>query len=235
MQGWTVVFDLDGTLVDTAPDLAEATNHVLSTLGLERINELQIRPFVGHGALAMIDGAVKAHGRKRSERELHDLFEVFILYYTAHLADYSVPYPHVIDTLDRLKAEGATLAVCTNKMEMQARAVLEAMKLDHYFSALTGRDSLGAYKPDPLHLTRTIARAGGVPHASIMIGDSETDIKTAKAARVPIVAVSFGYSVDPVASFGPDAIIDDYRLLPDALQTFLGAPVSMSERGSRST
>jgi phosphoglycolate phosphatase len=226
MQGWTIVFDLDGTLIDTAPDLAEATNHVLSTLGLDRINELEIRPFVGHGALAMIDGAVKAHGRKLSERELHDLFEVFIVYYSAHIADYSVPYPHVIATLEGLKARGATLAVCTNKMEAQARAVLETMKLDHYFSALTGRDSLGAYKPDPRHLTGTIARAGGRPETSIMIGDSETDIKTAKAAEIPIVAVSFGYSVDPVASFGPDAIIDDYRHLPRAIERFLGTAVS---------
>ncbi|MBY0559387.1 HAD family hydrolase [Hyphomicrobium sp.] len=235
MQGWTIVFDLDGTLIDTAPDLAEATNHVLATLGLDRINELEIRPFVGHGALAMIEGAVKAHGRKLSERELHDLFEVFIVYYSAHIADYSVPYPHVIATLEGLKARGAALAVCTNKMETQARAVLETMKLDHYFSALTGRDSLGAYKPDPRHLTGTIALAGGRPETSIMIGDSETDIKTAKAASIPVVAVSFGYSVDPVASFGPDAIIDDYRHLPRAIETFLGSAVSMSEPGSRST
>ncbi|CAA2140353.1 HAD family hydrolase [Hyphomicrobium sp. ghe19] len=226
MQGWTIVFDLDGTLIDTAPDLAEATNHVLATLGLDRINELEIRPFVGHGALAMIEGAVKAHGRKLSQRELHDLFEVFIVYYSAHIADYSVPYPHVIATLEGLKARGATLAVCTNKMEAQARAVLKTMKLDHYFSALTGRDSLGAYKPDPRHLTGTIALAGGRPETSIMIGDSETDIKTAKAASIPVVAVSFGYSVDPVASFGPDAIIDDYRHLPRAIETFLGTSVS---------
>ncbi len=226
MKGWTAVFDLDGTLVDTAPDLAEATNHVLSTLGLERVNELEIRPFVGHGALAMIDGAVKAHGRKLSERELHDLFEVFIVYYSAHLADYSAPYPHVIAALDGLKADGATLAVCTNKMEVQALAVLKAMKLDHYFAAVTGRDSLGAYKPDPRHLTGTIARAGGEPGKSIMIGDSETDIKTAKAAHIPIVAVSFGYSVDPVQSFGPDAIIDDYRHLPAAIEKFAGTSVN---------
>jgi phosphoglycolate phosphatase len=226
MNGWTIVFDLDGTLVDTAPDLAEATNHVLSTLGLERVNELEIRPFVGHGALAMIDGAVKAHGRKLSERELHDLFEVFIVYYSAHIADRSVPYPHIVAALDALKAEGATLAVCTNKMEAQARSVLEALKLDHYFAALTGRDSLRAYKPDPQHLIGTIALAGGRPDKSIMIGDSETDIKTAKAARIPVVAVSFGYSVDPVLSFGPDAIIDDYRDLRAAIGKFAGTPVN---------
>lgn len=225
MKGWTIVFDLDGTLIDTAPDLAEATNHVLSTLGLDRINEMEIRPFVGHGALAMIDGAVKAHGRTLSERELHDLFEVFLVHYTAHVADRSVPYPHIVSVLDGLKAEGATLAVCTNKMEAQARAVLDALELSSYFSALTGRDSLGTYKPDPRHLTGTIALAGGQPGKSIMIGDSETDIKTAKAAQVPVVAVSFGYSVDPVLSFGPDAIIDDYRHLRDALGKLAGLPV----------
>ena len=226
MKDWTIVFDLDGTLVDTTPDLAEATNHVLSTLGLERVNEMEIRPFVGHGALAMIDGAVKSHGRKLSERELHDLFEVFLVYYTAHIADRSVPYPHIVAALEGLKAEGATLAVCTNKMEAQARAVLGALKLDGYFSALTGRDSLGAYKPDPRHLTGTIALAGGRPDKSIMIGDSETDIKTAKAAHVPVVAVSFGYSVDPVLSFGPDIIIDDYNDLRGAIGKLAGVPVN---------
>jgi len=226
MKDWTIVFDLDGTLVDTAPDLAEATNHVLETLGLARVNELEIRPFVGHGALAMIDGAVKSHGRTLPERELHDLFEVFLTYYGAHIADRSIPYPNVIPTLEALRSSGATLAVCTNKIEFQARRVLEELKLDAYFSALTGRDTLGSYKPDPRHLTGTIALAGGQPDKSIMVGDSETDIRTAKAARVPIVAVSFGYSVDPVASFGPDAIIDDYKDLSAALTKFSGKAVN---------
>lgn len=226
MKDWTIVFDLDGTLVDTAPDLAEATNYVLKTLGLERVNELEIRPFVGHGALAMIDGAVKAHGRTLPERELHDLFEVFIAYYTAHIADRSMPYPNIIPTLEALRSSGATLAVCTNKIELQARRVLEELKLDGYFSALTGRDSLGSYKPDPRHLTGTIARAGGQPETSIMVGDSETDIRTAKAARIPIVAVSFGYSVDPVASFGPDAIIDDYKDLGAIIAKFAAKTVN---------
>jgi phosphoglycolate phosphatase len=223
MQGWTIVFDLDGTLIDTAPDLAEATNHVLSTLGLERVNELEIRPFVGHGALAMIEGAVKSHGRKLSERELHDLFEVFLAHYTAHIADHSAPYPHLTETLDALKADGATLAVCTNKLEAQARAVLAALKLDGYFPVLTGRDTLPVYKPDPGHLTGTIARAGGDVARSIMVGDSETDIKTARAAHVPVIAVSFGYSVDPVQSFGPSAVIDDYRDLRAAIRKLASA------------
>jgi phosphoglycolate phosphatase len=110
-------------------------------------------------------------------------------------------------------------------LEAQARAVLEALKLDSYFTALTGRDSLHAYKPDPQHLIGTIALADGRPDKSIMIGDSETDIRTAKAAHVPVVAVSFGYSVDPVQSFGPDAIIDDYSHLRAAIGKLAGTPV----------
>jgi len=226
MKGWTVVFDLDGTLVDTAPDLAEATNYVLKTLGLARVNELEIRPFVGHGALAMIEGAIKSHGRKLSDGELHDLFDTFLAYYSAHIADRSVPYPNVVATLDALRRNGATLAVCTNKIELQARAVLEALNLDGYFAALTGRDSLGSYKPDPRHLTGTIARAGGTAERAIMVGDSETDIRTAKAAKIPIIAVSFGYSVEPVSSYGPDAIVDDYRDFGAAVEKFAGCTLN---------
>lgn len=226
MQGWTIVFDLDGTLVDTAPDLAEATNYVLTTLGLDRVSELEIRPFVGRGALAMIDGAAKVHGRKLSKRELHDLFEVFIVHYTSNIAARSAPYPGAIEVLETLKNEGASLAVCTNKIEVHARALLNALCIEHYFSAVTGRDSLGAYKPDPKHLTGTIALAGGAAQSAIMVGDSETDIRTAKAAQVPIVAVSFGYSTDPVQSYGPDAVVHDFLSLPQALRKLVGAPVS---------
>ena len=161
MKGFTVVFDLDGTLVDTAPDLAEATNQVLATLGLERVSELEIRPYVGHGALAMIDAAVKSHGRTLTEPELYELFEVFLAYYSANIAVRSAPYANIVTALEALRSEGATLAVCTNKIEIQARQVLKAFKLDDYFSALTGRDSLGVSKPDPKHLTGTIALAGG--------------------------------------------------------------------------
>ena len=226
MKGFTVVFDLDGTLVDTAPDLAEATNQVLATLSLERVSELEIRPYVGHGALAMIDAAVKSQGRTLTEPELYKLFEVFLAYYSANIAVRSAPYANIVTALEALRSEGATLAVCTNKIEIQAREVLKAFKLDDYFSALTGRDSLGFSKPDPKHLTGTIALAGGRSDAAIMIGDSETDIRTAKAAHVPIIAVSFGYSVDPVASFGPDEIIDDYRDLHAVVKRLARTSVS---------
>jgi phosphoglycolate phosphatase len=207
MRGWTLVFDLDGTLVDTAPDLAAATNHVLSTIGLNAVDERSIRPIVAHGALAMVKHAAEAQGRLLSERELYDLFEVFIHHYAANLSLSSRPYPDVITALDGFRAAGATLAVCTNKLEAHARALLGDLAMTDYFAAITGRDSIGAYKPDARHYTGTVALAGGTVERSIMIGDSETDIATARAAGVPVVAVTFGYSTTPVANYAPDRLI----------------------------
>lgn len=213
MRDWTVVFDLDGTLVDTAPDLAAATNHVLAQLGLQPVREADVRPFVGHGALVMIEQAAASRGRTFTQDELYRLFEVFIAYYTANISGSSKPYDGAIAALEHLSAQGVTLAVCTNKIEAHARSLLSELGMLRYFSALTGRDSLAVYKPDPGHLTGTIARANGTARKSIMVGDSETDIKTAQAAGIPVVAVDFGYSVEPVASFGPTLVISHYREL----------------------
>ncbi len=226
MKGWTIVFDLDGTLIDTAPDLAAATNHVLRTLSLSPVNESDIRPFVGNGALAMIDGAARAQGRNLSERELHDLFEVFVLHYADNIAVDSKPYPGIVEAMEQLRSQGATLAVCTNKIERHARAVIDALGLADFFAAIAGRDTLGAYKPDPRHLTGTIAQAGGNVETALMVGDSETDIKTAKAANVPVVAVSFGYSIEPVALYRPDIVIDSFSELNPALRALAGSRVS---------
>lgn len=220
MHGWTLVFDLDGTLVDTAPDLAASTSHVLARYGLPAVDASEIREFVGHGALAMIRGALFAHGRTLDDDTLMDLFEVFITHYAANIAVSSRPYPGVIPALEMFAASGARLAVCTNKIEAHARLLLDELDMTRHFSAITGRDSLGASKPDPRHLTGTIALARGEAARAVMIGDSETDIATAKAARIPVVAVDFGYSVDPVATFTPDAIISHYDELEAAVRRF---------------
>lgn len=217
MHGWTLVFDLDGTLVDTAPDLAAATNHILERFDLPAVDEKEIRHFVGHGALAMIRGALAAHGRSVNEDDMADLFESFLAYYGANIAVKSRPYPGIIAQLDALSAQGARLAVCTNKIELHARMLLDALDMSRHFEALTGRDTLGACKPDPRHLTGTIDLAHGQIERAIMIGDSETDIATAKAALVPVVAVNFGYSVEPVTTFAPDIIISHFDELPAAL------------------
>ena len=226
MQNWTLVFDLDGTLVDTAPDLVAATNHVMARLGLRDVSETSIRPFVGHGALAMVERAAASQGRDLGKQELHDLFEVFIAHYIANIAELSRPYAGVIAALDVCVDEGAKLAVCTNKIEAHARALLHELDMTRYFGAIAGRDSLHVCKPDPGHLVGTIALAGGQLAKSIMIGDSETDVRTAKSAKIPVIAVDFGYSAEPVASFAPDAVISDYRDLAAVIRKLGGCPVS---------
>ncbi len=223
MRGWTLVFDLDGTLVDTAPDLAAATNHVLARAGLAPINETEILPFVGHGAMKMIERALAAHGRSASEREFREHFDCFIAHYRANIAVRSRPYPGVIEALTSFEKYGATLAVCTNKMEAHARALLDELDMSKHFSALTGGDSLGVSKPNPKHLTGTIALAKGSAKRSIMIGDSETDIRTAQAAGIPVIAVNFGYSAEPVGSFAPDIVIGHYDELREAISGLTAA------------
>ena len=217
MHGWTLVFDLDGTLVDTAPDLAAATNYVLKSRGLQPIADKVILPHVGQGALKMIEQAMAAHGEVLPQKELYDLFELFIVYYAANISVRSRPYDGVIAALNTFGAQGAKLAVCTNKLESHARALLKALDMTRHFAAITGRDSLGAYKPDPRHLAGTIALAGGNAGNAVMIGDSETDILTAKAANIPVVAVDFGYSIEPVSSFKPDIVISHFDELAAAL------------------
>ena len=233
MRDWTLVFDLDGTLVDTAPDLAAATNHVLAQIGLAPVNEAEIRPFVGHGALVMIEQAAAAHGRHLQGQDLYNLFEVFLRYYERNIAVTSKPYDGVIAALEKLRRDGAKLAVCTNKIEAHAKALLADLDMTRLFSAITGRDTLAVFKPDPGHLTGTIALAAGTSAKAIMIGDSETDIRTAKAAHIPVVAVTFGYSVEPVASFAPDAIIAHYDELEGVLAELTACVASTSARGSR--
>lgn len=228
MRGTTIVFDLDGTLIDTAPDLAAATNHVMSRLGLASVDEREILPFVGHGALKMIEQAARAHGRTLDERELYDLFEIFLLHYADNIAVHSRPYAGVEEALSQLKDQGAALAVCTNKIERHARQVISELGLGKYFSVITGRDTLGVYKPDPGHLTQTIALAGGLKDRAVMVGDSETDIKTAKAAGVPVIAVTFGYSIEPVATFAPDITIEHYRELIPAISRLMPSPSAAS-------
>jgi phosphoglycolate phosphatase len=214
----TLVFDLDGTLVDTAPDLVAATNHVLATLGRAPACEAALRPAVSHGALAMIRTGLGAQCADWPESELYPLFDTFIAHYEAHIATASRPFPGLIAALDRAAEAGHILAVCTNKQERHARQLLTALGLETRFAAITGRDTFAVYKPDPGHLTGTIALAGGLPGRAVMVGDSGTDIATARAARIPVIAVSFGYTDRPIEDFAPDIVIDHYDAFDSALK-----------------
>ena len=215
MRDLTIVFDLDGTLVDTAPDLVAAANHVLGHVGLPPVDAQTLRPYIGHGARVMIERATAV--AKLSEAEHERLLERFLDYYSANIAVDSRPFEGAVDALERFKAAGAKLAVCTNKREGMSRLLLDALDLSRFFSAIAGRDTLPNSKPHPGHLLGTIDLAGGDPSRAVMIGDSNVDIATAKAANVPVIAVSFGYTDTPIAEFEPDAVIDHYRELEPAI------------------
>lgn len=221
MNDLTIVFDLDGTLVDTAPDLIAATNHVLNHMGLPAVAEEELRPWIGHGAQYMVERAIGPSAARLSAPERAKLLERYLDYYGRNIAVGSRPFEGSVDALKRLAEQGAKLAVCTNKMEGMSRTLLDALDLSRYFAAVAGRDTLSAFKPDPDHLLGTIRLAGGKPERAVMIGDSKVDIATAKAAGVPVIAVSFGYTDTPVGALEPDAVIDHYRELEPAIAALI--------------
>lgn len=218
-----IVFDLDGTLVDTAPDLMRATNHVLATLGRPPISLEQVRVFVGHGARALISRGCAATGDPVDPRALETLYQEFVIFYAENIAEGSVPFPGLIPFLDRCLAGGIALGVCTNKLESLSVKLLEELGMDRYFGAIVGPDTLGIAKPDPRPYRETLRRLGGGEWQSLMVGDSETDIRTARAAGVPVVAVPFGYTSRPVAEFGPDHLIAHYDELWDVVTGIFAA------------
>jgi phosphoglycolate phosphatase len=213
----TIVFDLDGTLVDTAHDLLTTLNTVLAAEGMASVSVEKWIGMVGSGARVMLEAAFASEGRALTPEKLDALLRQYMGLYDQHIADASRPYPGAEDALDRLSADGWLLAVCTNKYEAPARKLLTVLGLAGRFAAITGQDTFGFRKPDPRHLTETVRLAGGDPARAIMVGDSATDIDTAKAARLPVVAVSFGYSPVPVAELGPTRVIQRFAELPEAI------------------
>ncbi len=219
----TIVFDLDGTLIDTAPDLIDTLNVVFEREGLPPLAFDTARNLIGGGAKTMILRGVQLEGRVLAPGRLEELFADFIAHYTDHIADRSRPFPGLIEALDDLTARGARLAVCTNKLEGLSLLLLQQLKLADRFEAICGQDTFGIQKPDPEVLRRTIAAAGGDPRRAIMVGDSATDIRTARAAGIPVVAVDFGYSDKPVAEYEPDRLISHFAELPGSIAAIFSA------------
>jgi phosphoglycolate phosphatase len=213
----TIVFDLDGTLIDTAPDLIDTLNITLQQEGLRPLAFADARPMIGGGARRMIEQALAAEGRTTVKADLDRMFASFIEYYAAHIADRSRPFPRLEETLDDLTAAGHGLAVCTNKLEWLAVKLLKTLGLAERFAAICGQDTFKVQKPNPEILLGTIRKAGGEPKQAVMVGDSGTDIRTARAANVPVVAVDFGYAEAPIATLKPDRIISSYAELPSAI------------------
>ena len=212
-----MIFDLDGTLVDTAPDLIDSLNYAIAAAGLAPTTYDDLKHLVGHGARVMIKRAFALRNRELPENELEPLYERFLSHYLEQMPGQSVPYPGIVAALDRLKDAGFTLAVCTNKTTVLALPLLEKLGLSHYFAATTCGDTFEWRKPDARHILGTIEKAGGELASSVMVGDSLNDIASAKNAQIPSVGVTFGYTDVPMAELAPDVIIDSYDELDAAL------------------
>jgi phosphoglycolate phosphatase len=221
MAARTIIFDLDGTLIDTAPDLVDTLNVIFLREGLPPVPYATARNLIGGGARTMLARGIAVEGIAVAPEKLERLFTDFIAHYSEHFADRSRPFRGLTEALDALAAGGARFAVCTNKLERLSVLLLKALKLVDRFAAICGQDTFGIQKPDPEMLRRTVAAAGGsLPH-SIMIGDSATDIRAARAAGIPVIAVDFGYSERPVSEFAPDRIISHFERLPAAIADVL--------------
>lgn len=219
----TVVFDLDGTLVDTAPDLIDTLNVVFAREGLPPVPYEAARTMIGGGARRMIERGLTLDGRAFAAAEIDRLFADFIAHYGEHVADRSRPFPGLDAALDQLAARGCHFAVCTNKLEWLSRRLLDALGMSARFEAICGQDTFAIQKPNPEILRRTIAQAGGDSARAVMVGDSGTDIDTARAAGIPVVAVDFGYTETPVAELRPDRLISHFDMLPAAVLDLMPA------------
>jgi phosphoglycolate phosphatase len=226
LNGATIVFDLDGTLVDTAPDLIRATDHALASIGLPPADPVLLRDKISFGAKRMIEAGLAQHQTDADDARIERLHHAFLLHYESNIADTSRPFPGVIEVLHALRADGARLAVCTNKSEPMAKSLLNALKMDILFDAIAGLNTLPVSKPHPGHVLGTIELAGGDRRSAVMVGDSENDVTAAKAAGVPVAGFIHGYTEQPVQTFGPDVVFGAYTELPGLIRALLGRPSS---------
>lgn len=210
------IFDLDGTLIHSLPDLVVAINHILAAEGRDPVTEAELGPMVGDGAHTLVERAFAARGGLPGP-DVAPYLERFLAFYEANATVLTRPFPHVVDTLARLKAAGVLLAVCTNKPTGATHEILRALELDHFFAVVVGGDDTPALKPNPAHIDTVLDRLGVSRDEAVMVGDSINDVLAAKGARVPCIVVGFGYSRTPVAELGADLVVDDFAIIGDAI------------------
>lgn len=217
----TIVFDLDGTLVDTAPDLVRALNETLDLEGLPRAKLDVVRRMVGQGARVLIERAAGLSGVTFSAPRLDQLTQAFIEFYRADIARLSQPFPGAVDAMDALAAHGAKLAVCTNKRTDLSVQLLDALNLSQRFSAIVGADAVTQRKPHPEHYQAAVTRVGGTVRRSVMVGDTAADVGAARGANAPVVVVRFGYCDIDAERLGADVLIDRFSELAPVCRRLL--------------
>lgn len=214
----TIVFDIDGTLIDTAPDLTNALNHALAVRGHTPVPAACVREAVGRGARVMIEQALRLTGTSGDPDEM---LPDFLAHYEANIAEESRLFPGALAALESLTEQGARLTVCTNKREHLTRLLLQALDIEAFFAGVAGRDTFEVSKPHPGHVSGAIALAGGTPARAVMIGDSAVDIRAARGALVPSILVDFGYCPPPPDGPRPDAVIGHFDALEECALALL--------------
>ncbi|ABE39289.1 HAD family hydrolase [Rhodopseudomonas pseudopalustris] len=217
----TVVFDLDGTLIDTAPDLINALNYILVREGMPAVPFASARNMIGQGARRLLERGLELDGRVISPDDVNRLAVDFIDYYAANIAVESRPFEGLEATLDELAGQGYRFAVCTNKLEWLSKLLLDQLGLSSRFAAICGADTFGVAKPDPAILRETVAKAGGDLSSAVMVGDAGPDVGVARRAGIPVIGVEFGYTEVPIAELNPDLLVGHMRDLPGAVARLL--------------
>ncbi len=220
------IFDLDGTLVDTAPDLLGTLNDIMHREKLAPIDSISMRPLVGRGIVAMLEQALLHNGVERSAEALADLQQDYLKLYEGRLSEESRPFPGAKAALETLRQQDWIMAVCTNKPDSLARALLDDLSLSAYFAVIAGPEAYGVQKPDPQHVLQTMAHAGGTASTSVMVGDSIYDIEAALNAEMASVAVTFGYSTIAPQDLGANRIISHFDQLNGQLNGLVPRHIS---------
>ena len=221
LEGWTILFDLDGTLVDSAPDLIGTLNRLLVEEGLPPVEMEAASTVIGSGARALLVHGFEAAGADVERARSEGLFERVLVDYAGHIADGSRPFDGVVETLERLAARGAQLVVATNKRSDLSELLLEKLDLMRHFAAVVGPDRVSARKPSGAHLIEAVAKVGGDPARAVMVGDAAPDAEAARDAGMPCILATFGYTPVPVEELGGDVLIDAFEDVEEAIDGLL--------------
>jgi phosphoglycolate phosphatase len=228
LDGWTVAFDLDGTLVETHEDLVGTLNRMLVKHGLPEAPMESASELIGGGARALLQHGFERAGASWNEAHAPALFEEFLADYVEHIADNSKPFPGVVETLERLAARGAILCVATNKRTDLSDILLERLDLTRHFAAIVGPDKVSARKPSGAHLIEAVRMAGGDPARAVMVGDAAPDTGAARDAGLPCIVCTFGYSPIPQADLGGTVLIDRFDEIEALVAGFAAQPAALA-------